>query len=256
MSKKPLIGTPLNSFDVEGKLAPARWTGNCGSPQALLDLGALSILMPPLDDVRMLREYYDMVSGLLMTGGADIDPAIYGEKKVAECGPTCPRRDLAERRLLNWALEDKKPVLGICRGHQMMNVTLGGTLYQDIPTQIETDNRHIVDDTLEDWYVKPHKIKVEPGTKLSSIIGSGSFDVNSVHHQCVDKIGNDLVVSAKCCDSIIEAIEHKDQSRFFIGIQCHPEVLWQEDAHWKKLFEAFITACDQFGYEKTPDWVI
>jgi putative glutamine amidotransferase len=139
---------------------------------------------------------------------------------------------------------------------QMMNVTLGGKLYQDIPSMIKTDTRHIVDDTLEDWYTRPHKMKVEPATKLSSIVGSGNIPVNSVHHQCVKELGADLVVSASACDGIIEAIEHKDQDHFFVGIQCHPEVLWEEDLHWKKLFETFIEECKRFEYAQTPQWVI
>ena len=104
--------------------------------------------------------------------------------------------------------------------------------------------------------MRPHTIKVDPGTKLSSIIGAKSFKVNSVHHQSVKKIGEDLITCATSPDGIIEAIEHRDQSRFLIGVQCHPEVLWQEDTHWKKLFQAFIQACEKFSFRETPDWVI
>lgn len=198
--------------------------------------GGLPILIPTLLYEEMDR-YLDLIDGLILSGGDDIEPALYGEEPILELGDVCPERDLFEMKFFDKALERKVPILGICRGFQIMNVALGGTLYQDIKVQQGSGFNHLnlVDpvDTLE------HEVTLEQNSKLYQMMGKDRLMVNSLHHQAVNKVGENLKVVGLSSDHIVEALEYEGES-FMLGVQWHPEDLVVKDNYFLELFKAFI----------------
>ena len=184
------------------------------------------------------------IDGLLLTGGLDIDPIHYGEE-VHETTDINPDRDKLELPLCKWAMEENLPVFGICRGIQIMNVAIGSSLYQDIPSQFTDHLTHKITKSTDDSW---HDIKVEANSRLNEIIGECETKVNSRHHQSVKDISEGFVVTARSADGVIEAIEDP-LKRFVIGVQYHPERMFKEPGsselqeHPAKLFTAFINAC-------------
>ena len=172
--------------------------------------------------------------GLLLPGGGDIEPALYGQARIPACGEPNALRDAAEPKLLRAFLAADKPILGICRGIQVLNAFLGGTLYQDIkPLERVPHNDH---------WAKVHTVTLRRGTLLSEIIGQDTLLVNSQHHQVADKPAPGLVISALSEDGFIEGLEKPD-ARFCLGIQWHPEWLSDADPRAQALFDAFVKAC-------------
>jgi len=187
-------------------------------------------------------EYTD-INGLLLSGGPDIDPVYYGEEEH-ETADINADRDALELPLFKWAIEKDLPVFGICRGIQVMNVAIGSSLYQDIPSQFTDSLMHkIMENTDDSW----HNIKIQPSSLLNQITGETSAKVNSRHHQSLKVIGEGFTVTAQSEDGIIEAIEDGSK-RFMLGVQYHPERMFKEPdsselrEHAAKLFEAFIKA--------------
>ncbi len=203
--------------------------------KAILTAGGIPKLIPNLSTDADLNEFQRICDGFLVSGGGDIDPRLYGQ----QCHPTTlninPKRDRVELRLVKIALDSDLPILGICRGHQVMNVALGGTLFQDIPTMCSSKIQH----QLENVY-PAHTINVEASTKLHQILDLDSIQVNSRHHQAIKDMPSELRVTARSSDGLIESIEHPER-RFFIGVQWHPENLQDYDEH-RRIFESFIAA--------------
>lgn len=184
------------------------------------------------------------IDGLLLTGGPDIDPKYYGEE-VHETTDINPDRDELELPLCQRAIEENLPVFGICRGIQIMNVAIGSSLYQDIPSQFTDHLTHkIIENTDDSW----HNIQIQPDSLLNQITGETIAEVNSRHHQSLKVIGEGFTVTAQSKDGIIEAIEDTSK-RFMLGVQYHPERMFKEPGsselqeHSAKLFTAFIDAC-------------
>ena len=174
--------------------------------------------------------------GLLLPGGGDIDPKFYGQERIPACGEPNVLRDTAEPLLLRAFLAADKPVLGICRGIQVMNAVLGGDLYQDIkPFEHLPHNGH---------GAKVHTVTVRRGTLLSRILGQDTVLVNSQHHQAVDQVAPGFTLAALSEDGIVEAIEKPD-ARFCLGVQWHPEWLSDADPAMQGLFDAFVNACSK-----------
>ena len=174
--------------------------------------------------------------GLLLPGGGDMDPKIYGQARIPACGEPNLLRDAAEPLLLRAFLAADKPVLGICRGIQVMNAVLGGDLYQDIkPFEHLPHNDH---------WAKVHTVTVRRGTLLSRILGQDTVLVNSQHHQAVDRVAPGFTLAALSEDGIVEAIEKPD-ARFCLGVQWHPEWLSDADPAMQDLFDAFVNACSK-----------
>ena len=172
--------------------------------------------------------------GLLLPGGGDMDPKFYGQARIPACGEPNLLRDAAEPLLLRAFLAADKPVLGICRGIQVMNAVLGGDLYQDIkPFEHLPHNDH---------WAKVHTVTVRRGTLLSRILGQDTVLVNSQHHQAVDRVAPGFTLAALSEDGIVEAIEKPD-ARFCLGVQWHPEWLSDADPAMQGLFDAFVNAC-------------
>ena len=174
--------------------------------------------------------------GLLLPGGGDMDPKFYGQARIPACGEPNLLRDAAEPLLLRAFLAADKPVLGICRGIQVMNAVLGGDLYQDIkPFEHLPHNDH---------WAKVHTVTVRRGTLLSRILGQDTVLVNSQHHQAVDRVAPGFTLAALSEDGIVEAIEKPDAG-FCLGVQWHPEWLSDADPAMQGLFDAFVNACSK-----------
>jgi len=183
----------------------------------------------------------DGLDGLIVTGGTDLDPALYGQPRQAETEDPDRPRDELELRLIREALDRDLPLLGICRGCQLLNVLHGGTLVQHL-AESETHRVRPGDSSLRGEPV--HPVRVEPGTRLASILGAVEHGVNSRHHQAVDRIGPGLVVSARAPDGVIEGLERPDK-RFAVGVQWHPEDSATTDRVNIQLFDAFARAVNE-----------
>jgi putative glutamine amidotransferase len=179
------------------------------------------------------------MDGFVFTGGADIDPKYFGEEKKPSCGQIFPLRDEFEMRMFERVLKTKKPILGICRGMQVINVFLGGTLYQDIDTEYETSlaHRQTAPNTAP-W----HDVEILPSTRLFARIGKRQMAANSFHHQAIKTLAKNLTITAKAQDGIIEAYSH-DTYPYLRAYQWHPERLYLSDADNLSLFTEFIEAC-------------
>jgi putative glutamine amidotransferase len=200
--------------------------------------GGLPLVLAPgrPEDASLLL---DRLDGLLLTGGADVGPHIYGAKQHPTVVRVLPERDAFELALVHEALARDLPLLAICRGHQVLNVATGGTLVQDIPSELESTVDH--DPEGERWH-RAHGVRVLPGTRLRAILERDEVAVNSFHHQAVKDVGQGLVVSARATgDGVIEALERPD-SRFVLGVQWHPEAFWDKGGPFQPLFEALVRA--------------
>lgn len=203
--------------------------------------GGLPVILPNLQDEDAVEQYAQLIDGLIVSGGVDIDPEQYGEEPSPALGQISPKRDFFEIKLVQSMLKLDKPILGLCRGCQVLNVALGGDLFQDIYDQHEHKLLQHRQKAPRDYAT--HYIEIERGSKLHEIVQHDRIKVNSFHHQAVRNVGKHLRVSARSSDGIIEAIE-SETHRFVIGTQWHPENLFRgDDIHAKKLFEAFIHAC-------------
>lgn len=181
----------------------------------------------------------DRLQGLLLTGGADLDPRLYGETPHGSVTRVIPERDAFEIALCREALRHELPLLAICRGHQVLNVATGGTLVQDIPSQLAGTIDH--DPEVERWETA-HEVRILPGTRLREILERERLAVNSFHHQAVKDLGEGLVPSAySTADNVIEGIEIPDR-RFVLGVQWHPEAFWDREEGFQPLFEALVKA--------------
>ncbi len=214
-----------------------------GYTQGVEAASGLPVLFPNSDNLSLAPEYVARVDGLLLTGGDDIHPRHYGEAPHPRIDLVDERRDAFEIALLRAARERGMPVLGICRGIQLINVALGGDLYQDIPSQKESSVGH-AQKTLREgpW----HEIEVRPGTRLAEILGETRAAVNSYHHQACRRVAKGLAVTATTADGIVEAVEDPGHP-FFVAVQWHPEVLEGGGAaSSQRLFAAFVAAAREF----------
>lgn len=225
---------------------------------ALTAAGAIPWLIPLIpEDVETLRGIYDELDGVFLPGGADIDPANYGEQRHPNCDLSDTARDQVELTLTKWAMRDRKPVLGVCRGLQLINLAAGGTLWQDIESQrpgsIKHDYFPFREGHARDHLA--HAITVRDGTQLAEILGAGERRVNSMHHQGIRDLARGFIVSATAPDGLIEGIELKSE-QFLLAVQWHPEALSEKDARTQQLFEAFTTAARESRREREASDVI
>ena len=205
---------------------------------AINSVGGLAIILPYTDNESVLSEYAELCDGFLFTGGADVDPAIYGEEILPECGEIQKYRDEYELKLFPLILKKKKPSMFICRGCQVLNVALGGTLYQDIGAQYKTDILH---SQKEPKTASSHGVNIISETPLSELIGKQRMTANSFHHQAVKDVGCGLKVMARADDGIIEAL-YGTGDTYLRAYQWHPERLAGISGENNALFEDFIKA--------------
>ncbi len=209
-------------------------------PDAVERAGGAPVLIPPMADKAVLDRILSSLDGLVLTGGGDVDPSRYGARRIPECGPSDSIRDESDLYLCREALNRDLPLLGICRGFQVMNAALGGTLYQDIGTQYG----HAIEHQRHDAPAgQVHTVTVAPGTRLAQILKKPSLGVNSRHHQALERPGEGLIISAAAPDGIAEGIE-MPQNTFAVGVQWHPESLLAAGVEGaEELFSALIAAC-------------
>ena len=207
--------------------------------QSVLRAGAAPAVLPLTEDEHVQIALLTRLDGLLLSGGPDIDPVLYGEEKLPCCGEILSVRDAMELSLFRKALMAGLPVLGICRGLQVMNVALGGTLYQDIATQLPGAIKHPRHDTPRD---KVHEVTVTEHSGLHRITGLTQFGVNSRHHQGVKRLANGLAATAYSEDGLIEAFEYPAE-KFVMAVQWHPESLSDRYPEAQAIFNAFAEAC-------------
>jgi putative glutamine amidotransferase len=213
----------------------------------LRDAGGLPLPITPAHEGESLRELYELLDGLCLTGGEDVEPARYGEAVRLPSVESVPERDALEFRLLEWALADGLPVLAICRGIQVLNVALGGTLHQDLPTERPGAVAH---DQMKAEPPVPrpepsHVVIVRPGSFLGDLVGEGELRVNSMHHQGIKALAPGLAAVAHAPDGLVEGVEAAGRApaAFLLGVQWHPEELLRAgDPGSRRLFEAFVTA--------------
>jgi len=214
---------------------------------AVVRAGGAPFILPLVDDEKVLRTLYEQCDGLLLSGGHDLD--MLDDKAGGSSGArlqvkvnTSPRRDKQEIQMLKWAIADDKPVLGICRGMELINVALGGTLHKHIPDDLPTAKNHEQSIHKQDMRHLAHQLTLEADSHLARILGTTHIAANTLHHQAVDKLGDGLVVTAHAEDGIIEGIELPGK-RFILGLQSHPEALEESvEPLWRSLFTAFVDA--------------
>jgi putative glutamine amidotransferase len=178
------------------------------------------------------------LDGLFLAGGNDMDPATYGEAPHAALGSLNRDRDRVEMMLTQWALENQLPVLAVCRGIQVLNVSAGGTLYQDITAQVRGAMQHQYHQ-LQPRNYRAHVVAVEPDSRLFRLVGAPAVRVNSLHHQAVKDVASGFRITARATDGIIEGIERRN-GHFAVGVQWHPEALAEEDAAMQAIFDGFV----------------
>jgi len=203
--------------------------------------GGAPILIPLELGTPGWRSIYERLDGLLLPGGVDVNPQRYGEKAHPKLGQVNESLDEAELALTGWALEEGMPVLAICRGIQLLNVAAGGTLYQDIASQLPNALRHACSPPEFPRGYRPHAVYVERESRLEAALGATAVQVNSRHHQAIKKVAHSLVVTARAPDGVIEGVEKPD-TPFVVGVQWHPESLAADDPQMLALFRAFVQA--------------
>jgi putative glutamine amidotransferase len=207
-----------------------------GYMNGISQAGGLPIVFPFSDDEQELEQLAKLCDGFLFTGGPDISPKLYHEDPVEGLVTVCPKRDILESIVFRMALEQDKPVLGICRGIQVINVFLGGTLYQDIPMQHPSETEH----HQAPPYDKPvHDVRIAEGSPLHQCFGVDRLPVNSHHHQAIQKLAPRLQAMAFSPDGLIEAA-YMPEKKFIWAVQWHPEHLYRTDIHSRELFQAFV----------------
>ena len=198
--------------------------------------GGIPIILPFINP-EIALETLPLCDGIILSGGDDVDPQFYGQDPHRHIGPTITERDTAEIAIVKYALENSIPLLAICRGIQILNVALGGTLIQDIPSQVHEPIQHTqkIDRSRD-----THWVTVVKDSKLFQIMGSDRVRVNSLHHQALDQIGDDLRIVAQATDGIIEAVEYIHPTTFMIGVQWHPESMASTNESMNNLFIEFL----------------
>ncbi len=211
--------------------------------------GGVPVVLPPIGDARTAEAVVRGLDGLLLSGGSDLDPRYYGEEPAPELGPTIPERDAFEMPLLELALRRGLPILGICRGMQLLNVALGGTLYQDLPSQW---GRGVLKHRQKTPKWQPtHEVEVRGGAYLAKIMDRDVIKVNSYHHQGIKDLAGGLVVSARSSDGVAEAVEAWDLSeRWLVGVQWHAEAMRGADPVQGNLFEAHVSAAESHALRR------
>ena len=251
MQQRPVIGIPtqtLQSIDRIPEDLPASWVMNQRYFHACTGVGAIPWMVPLLDDdPETLRAIYDRLDGIFLPGGVDMDPRSYGCDRHDLCGRTDLPRDAAELAFTRWAIDDAKPVFGVCRGMQVINVAAGGTLVQDCAGLFAGSIKH-------DYFpgagwardYLAHPVRIAEGSRLHEAFGATEVPVNSMHHQGICDLGQGLAATAWASDGLVEAVEAAREDHFMVGVQWHPEMLVDTDEGTRRLFDAFIEAANQY----------
>lgn len=235
---KPIIGlTSTRFFNKSDSLTgKVRTFLNEDYTKSIELSGGIPVIIPPTDSVDVLNRYMDICDGFVIAGGKDIHPLLYNTQPSSNCTDFDKRVDEGHIKLINLAIEADKPILGICRGAQLINVACGGSLYQDIDEEVPFKTQghrftFIGSDEI-------HEINIEDDTILDTLFGN-TICVNSIHHQSIKDLGKGLIISAVSNDGIIEGVEMPDKT-FVLGVQWHPEMMFITSDEMKSLFSSFV----------------
>ncbi len=248
MSARPIVGIATQTLEaVPGKLPPC-WIMGQRYVRVLTSIGAVPWLIPLLQgEEATLRLIYESLDALFLTGGVDVDPSQYGEPRHTSCDRSDPARDWTEMTLIRWALADKKPILGVCRGIQIINVACGGSLYQHLAEQYPDSIKHDYFPTAEsparDYLA--HSVTVKPTTRLHRSLGEAELLVNSMHHQGIKQLAPGLRASAFAPDGLIEGLESAN-GHYLVAVQWHPEELAETHQSQRRLFTDFLDAAGAY----------
>ena len=236
MSREPLVGVTTS---ITVGQTPERAYVNSAYLHAVQQAGGVPVLLPPQLSPASLGRLVRGLDAVLLTGGGDMDPACFGEAPHPTVYEVAPARDALEMSVTHMALEKKTPLLAICRGIQVLNVALGGTLYQDVGSDPGTEIPHSQKEARDQT---THKVTVTPGSRLAKVLGADHVEVNSFHHQVIKAVGRGLMPVAWAPDQLIEGVELDDDTRFVLGVQWHPEHLVGSSEPARRLFAALIAA--------------
>lgn len=245
-NRKPVIGLTVNYIGPEESGCPSRFGSyyiNRGYVEGVRKAGGIPIYLPYTDDPEELAALLERVDGLILTGGKDMDPRHFNEERHPTCERILPDRSAFEVELTRMAVQHAVPTLGICLGLQTLNVAMGGSLFQDIPSMKPSEVRHR--QTEAERHGVAHSVDVVPGSKLSELFnGATKLHVNSIHHQAAKEIGKGLVVTAMAPDGIVEGLEHSGVP-FCVSVQWHPEDLKAGESN-QVLFDGLVRAAQEF----------
>jgi putative glutamine amidotransferase len=214
--------------------------------EGVVQVGGVPVIVPHNLGEDALRVVLDRLDGMLLSGGGDIDPALFGEELHPATSEIEADRDRVELTLARWLVEEEKPLLAICRGIQVLNVALGGSLVQDIPSQVPDALQHSFDRKTTPRDYLAHPVKIDPSSQLARVMQLETAQTNSWHHQALKRVADRLRVTAVAPDGVIEAVEVPGQ-RFAIGVQWHPEWLFEERPEHRRLFEELVRAAGVNG---------
>lgn len=209
-----------------------------GYMDGIIAAGGIPVMLPLTEDGESILQIVRSFDGFLFTGGQDVSPEFYGEGRLPECGECSPQRDAMEKVLLEAALDADKPIFGICRGIQFLNAALGGTLYQDLPTQYVSETEHHM---VPPYDRIAHKVAILKDTPLSAMLSLETLGVNSYHHQAVKALSPRLKPMAVSEDGLTEAV-YMPGWRFVMAVQWHPEFFFKKDRSSAIIFEKFVEA--------------
>ncbi len=231
---KPIIGlTPLYDAEQERLWMRPNYL------DAVIAAGGIPLVLPLTDAQTDIEALAHLCDGFLFTGGPDLHPALFHEETMQYCGAIQERRDTLEIQLLHEVNRLDKPVFGICRGIQLLNVALGGSLYQDIPAQV--GGLPVAHSQHPPYDVAVHSVRVEPESPLAQIVNKRELMVNSMHHQAVKELAPGLKCAARSKDGLAECVFMPDK-KFFLAVQWHPEYLWRAHQDEQKIISAFVNA--------------
>jgi putative glutamine amidotransferase len=241
MKSKPLIGiTTGEIINALHPWSPVTYGQSHTYSDVVIRAGGLPVLIPITDQTDVLKEIYSRLDGILFAGGNDINPALYGEE-VRYAVDISDARDATEVALLKWASDDKKPVLGICRGMHLFNAVGGGSLYQDIHAEAPGAHNHEQSSQEQNIEFIAHQLRIDKNSQLARTLQATTVGTNSHHHQAIKKLAPSLTAVAWAEDDTIEAVEGTSP-QFISGVQSHPESLHVAAPAWDKWFAAFVAA--------------
>lgn len=240
---KPVIGITADTLHSEPSSERLLKYGQSYTySDAVIAAGGIPVILPITKSIEQVRDISLVVDGYIFAGGNDVHPKLYGQD-INGARSIDLARDNHEIRTLGNAFNSQKPVLAICRGMQLLNVALGGTLYQDIEENVPDAINHNGYKRDPGVDVLLHDIDIERGSKLAKILGTTALQANSFHHQAIDRLAPGLRATAWSSDGIIEAVE-AEGNQFMIGVQSHPESLSSKiEPRWRRLFNAFVKSC-------------
>lgn len=232
---KPLIGlTPLHDIKTNDTIMRPTYQ------EAVRAAGGIPVTLPLEVATEDLQQLVDTLDGFLFTGGPDVHPFLFGEETYVGCGEVSAKRDALEMALLPLVMKAGKPILGICRGIQSINIGLGGTICQDVTSRFHKES-HLAHRQPFSYDMPSHTVNIMPGTKMSAICGASVIRVNSMHHQAIQDPAPGCMISGVASDGLPEAMEMPGYP-YLVAVQWHPELLWQKDPAAENLFRSFVDA--------------